>query len=79
LPDHRPLPRGVRGIDRAGDLQPGIDACVRQSTALAFVGTGREDVLRQLRTLTGYDLGAVDVRLNLHIAARTWQLLNAAP
>jgi anti-sigma B factor antagonist len=25
------------------------DACARQGTALAFVGTGREDVLRQLR------------------------------
>ena len=35
--------------------------------------------LRRIRELTGYDLGAVDVRLNLHIAARTWQLLNTAP
>jgi sugar diacid utilization regulator len=30
--------------------------------------------LRRIRELTGYDLGAVDIRLNLHIAARAWQI-----
>jgi sugar diacid utilization regulator len=31
--------------------------------------------LRRIRELTGYDLGAVDTRLNLHIATRAWQIL----
>jgi sugar diacid utilization regulator len=31
--------------------------------------------LRRIRELTGYDLTAVDARLNLHIASRAWQIL----
>ena len=31
--------------------------------------------LRRIRELTGHDLGAVDTRLNLHIATRAWQIL----
>ena len=31
--------------------------------------------LRRIRELTGHELGAVDTRLNLHIATRAWQLL----
>jgi DNA-binding PucR family transcriptional regulator len=33
--------------------------------------------LRRIRELTGHDLGAVDTRLNLHIATRAWQILRA--
>ncbi len=32
--------------------------------------------LRRVRELTGYDLRAVDTRLNLHIATRAWQIRN---
>jgi sugar diacid utilization regulator len=32
--------------------------------------------LRRIRELTGYDLRAVDTRLNLHIATRAWQIRN---
>lgn len=32
--------------------------------------------LQRIRELTGYDLGAVDTRLNLHIATRAWHLLH---
>jgi sugar diacid utilization regulator len=31
--------------------------------------------LRRIRELSGHDLNAVDTRLNLHIAARAWQML----
>jgi sugar diacid utilization regulator len=33
--------------------------------------------LRRIRELTGHDLGAVDTRLNLHVATRTWRILHA--
>jgi sugar diacid utilization regulator len=33
--------------------------------------------LRRIRELTGHDLGVVDTRLNLHIAARAWQIMRA--
>jgi sugar diacid utilization regulator len=33
--------------------------------------------LRRIRELTGHDLGAVDTRLNLHIATRAWQIMRA--
>lgn len=32
--------------------------------------------LRRIRELSGHDLNAVDARLNLHIATRTWRLLH---
>lgn len=32
--------------------------------------------LRRIRELTGHDLGAVDTRLNLHIATRAWRILH---
>jgi len=31
--------------------------------------------LRRIRELSGHDLGAVDCRLNLHVATRAWQIL----
>jgi DNA-binding PucR family transcriptional regulator len=31
--------------------------------------------LRRIRELTGHDLGAVDNKLNLHVATRAWQIL----
>jgi sugar diacid utilization regulator len=31
--------------------------------------------LRRIREISGHDLGAVDTRLNLHVAARAWQIL----
>jgi sugar diacid utilization regulator len=34
--------------------------------------------LRRIRELTGHDLGAVDTRLNLHIATRAWQILRGS-
>lgn len=34
--------------------------------------------LRRIRELTGHELGAVDTRLNLHIATRAWQLLGGS-
>lgn len=34
--------------------------------------------LRRIRELTGHDLGAVDNRLNLHIATRAWQILHGS-
>ncbi|WP_446223615.1 PucR family transcriptional regulator [Nocardia sp. IBHARD005] len=33
--------------------------------------------LRRIRELTGHDLGAVDSRLNLHVATRAWQILQS--
>jgi len=35
--------------------------------------------LRRIRQLTGRDLGDVDSRLNLHVAARAWQVLRGSP
>jgi DNA-binding PucR family transcriptional regulator len=35
--------------------------------------------LTRIRELTGRDLGAVDCRLNLQVATRAWQILNAVP
>ncbi|WP_218588981.1 PucR family transcriptional regulator [Pseudonocardia oceani] len=35
--------------------------------------------LRRIREISGLDLGAVDVRLNLHVATRAWQILQGAP
>jgi sugar diacid utilization regulator len=34
--------------------------------------------LRRIRDLTGHDLGAVDSRLNLHVASRAWQILGGS-
>lgn len=34
--------------------------------------------LRRIRELTGYDLGAVDARFNLHIATRIWRMWRGA-
>ena len=34
--------------------------------------------LRRIRELTGHELGAVDTRLNLHIATRAWQLIGGS-
>jgi sugar diacid utilization regulator len=34
--------------------------------------------LRRIRELTGHDLGAVDTRLNLHLATRAWQILHGS-
>jgi DNA-binding PucR family transcriptional regulator len=34
--------------------------------------------LRRIRELIGHELGAVDTRLNLHIATRAWQLLGGS-
>jgi DNA-binding PucR family transcriptional regulator len=34
--------------------------------------------LRRIHELTGHELGAVDTRLNLHIATRAWQLLGGS-
>jgi sugar diacid utilization regulator len=35
--------------------------------------------LRRIRELSGHDLGAVDSRLNLHVATRAWQILRGVP
>jgi sugar diacid utilization regulator len=35
--------------------------------------------LRRIRELSGHDLGAVDSRLNLHVATRAWQILRGLP
>jgi sugar diacid utilization regulator len=35
--------------------------------------------LRRIRELSGHDLGAVDSRLNLHVATRAWQILRGMP
>ncbi|MFC5952918.1 PucR family transcriptional regulator, partial [Pseudonocardia lutea] len=32
--------------------------------------------LRRIREISGHDLGAVDTRLNLHVAARAWHLMH---
>ncbi|MDT7706197.1 MAG: hypothetical protein QOG20_1804 [Pseudonocardiales bacterium] len=34
--------------------------------------------LRRIRELTGHDLGDVETRLNLHVAARAWQVLRGS-
>lgn len=34
--------------------------------------------LRRIRELTGHDLGAVDAKLNLHLATRAWQVLRGS-
>jgi DNA-binding PucR family transcriptional regulator len=34
--------------------------------------------LRRIRELTGHDLGAVEIKLNLHVATRAWQVLRGA-
>ena len=34
--------------------------------------------LRRIRDLTGHDLGAVEIKLNLHVATRAWQVLRGA-
>jgi sugar diacid utilization regulator len=34
--------------------------------------------LRRIREISGRDLGAVDTRLNLHVATRAWQILRGA-
>jgi sugar diacid utilization regulator len=34
--------------------------------------------LRRIREISGLDIGAVDTRLNLHVAARAWHLLDGA-
>ena len=34
--------------------------------------------LRRIRDLTGHDLGAVESRLNLHVASRAWQILGGS-
>ncbi|MFI6095044.1 PucR family transcriptional regulator [Lentzea sp. NPDC051213] len=35
--------------------------------------------LGRMREITGFDLGDVDVRLNLHVATRAWQVLQGQP
>jgi len=35
--------------------------------------------LRRIRELSGHNRGAVDSRLNLHVATRAWQILRGVP
>lgn len=69
---------GVRRADMVHTLSQFLDCggnYDRTATALLIHRSTLRYRLGRIREITGFDLGDVEVRLNLHVASRAWQVL----